>query len=383
MTVSVDPEATDSVVAVRRRVFSDVGVAELAAVVTGTLYLTGYYVTSIFSRNYGIPELELFRLEYVKTGMVFWLLAGGMVLIPFGAFYLTRRVRASSGLPHFALGWIGNSLNTTVMLLVPLLLSFFATRYEWYLPLSPYVAGFSHLNGAVGLGLGLSAVGAIVVPCVERLVLWRTSGKRQLWTFRLLVEPLRFGCLIVSVYLIFVSIGRIPWLGIVFGRAGSFVAVSVLFVGGITAAIAWLQHIKNVPGSSMVLLLIGFGLTFFYYLAVTSYVFGIYSIPANRGGRMPVTEAFLETSGPDSLFGIDRRVGSVALRGPVYILEQNNETIYFASEEMEGWFTHFVPIHALSRAAVPYIRFERITDGFPRVRRRATEPDTTAPHSGR
>lgn len=358
----------DTVKSVRDGIFKNIGVVEFAALFIGLLYVTGYYITSIFVRNYGIPESELFRLEYIKIGLVFWLLASGMVLIPFGAFFLTYKVRSTSGLPHFLLGWIGNSLNTIVMLWVPLVLSFFATRYEWYLLLTNPVLGCHTLNIAVACGLAISSFSVIFLPFLEHFVMWLTADRMRTWLFRLLIEPLRYLSLSFSIYLIGGSIIQVPWLASVFGRAGSFLTVSVLFIGGIIAAIGWVRHIEKVRGSYMVLLLIGFGFCFFYYLAITNYVFGIYPvIPANRGGRMPVTEAFLETRGHKTLFGQKRIVGGVTLCGPVYILEQNNDTIYFAYEDMERWFEKFVPVHALKRDMVPYIRYERIDDGFPRV----------------
>lgn len=365
----------DTAATTRKKFFKAIGVAESTALLVGLLYVTGYYINSIFVRNYGIPESELFRLEYIKIGFVFWLITSGIVLLPFGAFFLTRKVRMASGLPHFWVGWIGNSLNTTVMLGFPLVLSFFATRYEWYLHLAHPILGCHTLNVAVGLGLAFSSFGVICVPFVERLVFWFTTGGVQSWLFRLLIEPLRFGLLVVSFYLIVAAMIQIPWLSNVFGRAGSYLAVSVIFVSGLTAATYWVRHIERVEGSSMVFLLIGFGICFFYYLTIASYVFGVYpAIPANRGGRMPVTEAYIEQSGHDSLFQRQRQMHGYSLSGPIYILEQTSDAIYFASEDMDKWFERFVPVHALHTATTTYIRFERIEDGFPRVPRTKPNP---------
>jgi hypothetical protein len=206
---------------------------------------------------------------------------------------------------------------------------------------------------------------------MERLALWFTTGKTRTWVFRLFIEPLRFGCLVASVHLIFGSVVQIPWLSSVFGRAGAFIAVAAVFISGLTAALFWIRHIEKIGGSSMVYLLIAFGLCFLYYMSIASYVFGVYpAIPVNRGGRMPVTEAYLETQDHESLFQKERQMKGFSLRGPVYILEQNSDTIYFASEGMDKWFERFVPVHALNKSAVTYIRFERIEDGFPRVQRK-------------
>src|ERR1043166_1139771 len=108
-----------------------VSLSEIAAVGVGFLYVSGYFVNSMFVRNLGIFETELLRLEYIKIGFIFTLIALAIVLLPFGAFFLTYKVRGSSGLPHYHLGAIGNALNTTLCLGFPLFLAFFITRFEF------------------------------------------------------------------------------------------------------------------------------------------------------------------------------------------------------------------------------------------------------------
>src|ERR1051326_9253176 len=46
----------------RNQLCKSIGVAEIGALFVGLLYVTGYHINSIFLRNYGIPESELFRL---------------------------------------------------------------------------------------------------------------------------------------------------------------------------------------------------------------------------------------------------------------------------------------------------------------------------------
>ena len=360
----------DTAESAQKKLFKAIGLAEVAVLFMGLLYFSGYAITSMFLRNYGIPESELFRLEYIKIGLVYWLITAGTVLIPFGAFFLTRMVRTTSRLPHYYLGWIGNSLNTTIMIGIPLILAFFATRFEWYLPLHRSVLGFRTFDAAVGTGLVISAFGVICVPFLERLTFRILSKGLSRWIFRLAIEPLRFGCLIISLYLIFGCVVQVPWLSSVFGRATWHVVVSVVFVGGITAATLWIRHIRRVQGSSMVFLLIAFGACVFYYLSIATYVFGVYpAIPANRGGAMPVTEAYFEIQGHNSLFQRHIDVNGITLWGPAYILDERNGTIYFVSSDMDSWFDQFVPVNALSTSSIPFIRLQRIDDGFPRVPR--------------
>ena len=62
------------------------------------------------------------------------------------------------------------------------------------------------------------------------------------------------------------------------------------------------------------------------------------------------------------------------MRGPAYIVEENSDYYFVASERMSSWLFEFVPIHVLRKENVPYVLLERIHDGFPRVPRKQ-EPD--------
>lgn len=278
-----------------RIIFKSLGVAELAALIVGLLYVSGYYVNSIFLKNYGIPDAELIRLEYVKIGFVFCVMTMGISLLPLGSFYLTWKIRRASQLPHFFVGWIGNSMNAACCLGIALLSAFLITRFEWKYVFSKPVLGFSNFNVAVGAALGVLAFGMIIVPVLERLIRkYATPSSIKVW-FRCFIEPLRLGGLIFGIYVVIASARQIPWLDLVLGRSLGFIAVAHFLTLGLYAAARWVTHIKKVNGSVMVFPLILFGLAALYYLAITSYVYGPYpSIPANRGGRLPLTEAFFE-----------------------------------------------------------------------------------------
>lgn len=368
---------------VHKRLFKTLGIAEAAALLVGALYVTGYYINSIFLKNYGIPDAELFRLEYVKIGFVFWLLSTGIVFIPLGAFLLTRRVRRASNLPHFRVGWIGTSLNATLMLEPPLLLAFFATRFEWYLPLRTTVAGFSRFNAAFGCALAVSTFAVILLPVLERICLRFLRPAQLRLVFLALIEPLRFGALAFVTYVELRCVLQIPWLPKVFAPCVSFLAVAAISTGGITAAIWWVRKIGKVHGSTWVYPLIAFGVCCLYYLAITSYVFGVYpAIPMNRGGRMPLTEAYFEVSNHDSLFAHKDDHAGFTIRGPAYVLEQTSDTVYFAGDDMDQWFSRFVTVHALPRSSIAYARLARIEDGFPRVPRPAPTTRPAVPATG-
>lgn len=354
----------------RFRILEKLTIPQSAALAVGALYVTGYYINSIFMRNYGVSDSELLKLEYIKIGFVFALLTLGFVFLPGGVFFLTYRVRKASKLPHYHIGAIGNSLNTILFLGIPLLLALFATQYEFDLPLSRPVWGVQSLKGSLIAFLLLSGFGTIFLPGIERLIVANANNKTALQLYRFVVEPVRYGIIFASLLLIISTFGEIPWVPDLLDRGIYYFFAGLVFVVGILSAMLWTKNISNVKGSSVVYALIGIGLCILYYMAITSYVYGVYTlIPCNRGGRLPVTEAYVKVDESLPDIGGSIVIGGRRLRGPVYIIEENASVLYVASENMNNWNSAFVPIHALRKDEIPYIYLTRIEDGFPRVKR--------------
>jgi len=368
-SVATEPEA-DPV----RWTLKRLSLTEFAGGVVGFLYVTGYYINLIFIRNLGITHSELLRLEYVSVGFTFALITFGMVLLPFAAFRLTYRVRRASGLFHFHIGAIGNSLNTCLFIGFPLFLAFFATQYEMARPLALPLFGVSQVSSAILLFVAFAATGTILVPVLERLVTRFISTSSLRSAFRFLIEPIRYGLMLASAFLMFDIAKSFGWTGDLLKAGVYYFVVGAGLVGGLVAATLWVRHIRTVKEMWWVYGLIGFGLAALYYFAVTSYVLGIYRyVPVNRGGGLPLTRAYVDVAPTDERLGhIFPGVGR--LRGPVYIIEETNDTLFVGHEHMDAWLREFVPVHAIRKELVPYIRFERITNGFPRVSSAAQTP---------
>jgi hypothetical protein len=360
----------DTVESAKEELMKQVSLVQTAALIVGLLYVSGYYINSMFLNNYGIPGAELFRLEYVKIGFVFWLIICGLVLLPFGAFYLTSKVRSSSGLPHYMIGLIGNSLNIIVMLGVPVALSFLATSFEWKYTFDSPVLGFVSLNHSVSFALSLSTFLVVILPALERTVTKRFCASKVTWIYRLIIEPVRYGGLLLTLYRISKSVAEVPWLPAVLSKAIPFVAVVVILGSGLLAAYYWVSFIGKTKGSLMVVPLITLGVAFFYYLAMASYVYGLYpAIPSNRGGKLPLTQVYLQIDGYDSIFESTKTEGGLSLKGPIYVIEETDKAIYFASKGMNKWFEEFVQINSIKTQDIKYMLSERINDGFPKTKR--------------
>lgn len=354
---------------VTKKALKYASVSEFVALSVGFLYFTGYYINSIFIRNLGIVRSELFKLEYITIGFAFALIIIGFTILPVGIFYFTYKVRRSSGLLDYHVGAIGNSLNTTICLTFPLFLALFITRFEWDLQLQSPVLGMSRFSTIAVLSLLLSAIGMAVLPFFERLIKKVGNEKKRKALFYFLVEPLRFGIFGLSLFIIVRSLIQIPWLGNLLGKAFYFFLVGAVLVGGITGAALWIKHIRNVRGKWLIYGLIGFGLSSLYYMAVTSYVFGVYNyVPYNRGGRLPLTQAFVKVTDDKKIaFTSERNVNGILCQGPVYIIEENEDSLFVASQSMDKWFDEFIPIHVIRKEDISYMLLERIESGFPRI----------------
>jgi hypothetical protein len=280
------------------------------------------------------------------------------------------KLNPPSQLPHYHIGAVGNSLNVVLFLGLPLFLAFFATRYEWYLPLSPSVFGLRTFQGVMVVFLSLSAFGVILLPYLERVLASRTQGRVRSALFCLAVEPVRYGIVLVSLWLVSSALSQIGWMDTLITNGFYYLLAAVVFVVGMWAAVRWIKHIQNIKGSAVVYALIGFGLAILYYMALTTYEFGVYKlIPCNRGGRLPLTVAYLEVKDHAGLFSEEKTIAGVKVRGPAYIIEENSDYLFVASERMNDWLGEFVPIHVIRKDGVPYVFLERINDGFPRIRR--------------
>jgi len=341
---------------------------EIAALIIGYLYVTGYYIDSVFIGNLGISHKELFRLEYIKIGFTFTLITLGLVFLPFGSFYLTYKVRRTSQLPHFHQGAIGNALNTTFALAFPLFLAFFATNYEWQLTLPVPLLGMKKFMAVALTSQFLLMTGMILVPSLERLVAARVSAPWRSRLFYFVIEPIRYGIFIVSLFLIIRLLLQIPWTVPLLLRGFPYYLTSLVLASGPPLVALWMRQIKKVQEAWLVYPLISFPVACLYFLAVTSYVFGVYAfIPINRGGRLPLTQAFFKFKSNDTILANELTIRSMKLHGPVYIIEETDDSYYVASEKMEGWLYEFAPIHVIRKENVPYIYLQRIDNGFPRI----------------
>ncbi|HVT12589.1 MAG TPA: hypothetical protein VHE55_09995 [Fimbriimonadaceae bacterium] len=346
--------------------WSRLSLAELAALLFGYLYVTGYYVDSVFLGNLGIQVRELLRLDYIRTGFIFTLLILTFTLLPAGTVIFTYSVRKKHRLPHLHLGAIGNSLNTVFSLGFLVCIAIFVTRYELEYRLPKSVLGIQNFKAVIATAVAMSIFGMAVLPGIERFVVRTCSDHTAHRIFGWIIEPLRYGILILGLFILTESLTQFDWVIRLLHTSFFFLSVAC-FLGVLIASI-WVRFTQGIRFSWIVYGLIGFGVMALYFFAITSYVLGPYTyIPINRGGRLPLTKTYLALKEPVPGLTPNQHEPDKGLIGPVFVIEEHPDVVYVASMGMEQWTTGFVPLQVVRSDNIIYRRLDRVADGFPRT----------------
>jgi hypothetical protein len=87
------------------------------------------------------------------------------------------------------------------------------------------------------------------------------------------VEPLRFGILLLALRYVCVAVTSFSWSSALLAKAGAYLGVMLLTsVGGIIAYY-WVKHVSPLRGTVPVYALVGVGVLLLYYVTVSAYVF--------------------------------------------------------------------------------------------------------------
>lgn len=338
----------------------DVGVF---AVVTGYLYLTGYFITAITLRNYGIHRFEAVKLQYVEAGVAFTVLAGALVVVPVVTAMTYYRVRSKSGLPHLWAGLIGYVINFSTLIMLLTFFSMFVTSYDWgrTTPLHQPLSRMFYVYAS------FSVFEVVALPVIERRILARTRSPKH-W-FNWLIEPLRYLIVLLSLAFVILLGATLPWLWTWLQQILPFTLCLLAIMAGGWSIRYWLAEVGAQDTRSVILILGGTGLMILFYVTINAYVFGVVRmLPMNRGGRLPLTYAHIVADDSvlkslplkrDSLTGAFRW-------GPVYIVEEGSDHLYISSVEGGDWTREWRPIIAIDKGTIKYMTSERIRDGAPR-----------------
>lgn len=324
---------TDTAASLAKRAESSINIpqapAQIAAVAAGLLYVTGFYVNSVFVQNFGIVSSELVRLEYIKIGFMFWLLCVTVMFLPATLGLLTYRIRKNSGISWFWLGLTANVVCATLFIGIPCILSIFATDVQWTSTYTSSWFGDVKFRSIVLASIFAGAIGVIVFPAIERRLYPKPKTAKERLAQFALVEAPRLCAATASVLLALDAFSGTAWPIHFLSGISTYLAVSLTFTILFIAAIIWMKRVSTTSGSVFLLPIFIGGGTVFYYLLVTSFVHGVYPlIPSNRGGKLPLSISYLVMNQADPVVGQKVIVAGTEFTGPYIVIDDSKDYVY-------------------------------------------------------
>lgn len=356
--------AENSLKNIRTATLQSVTSVQVAALFVGMLYVTGYYINSVYLQNFGVLKLELLKLEYIKIGFMFWLLLVTLLILPFGTSVVTYKIRKGSPTIPFWPGYIPNTINSFLLIAIPSFLAIVATDTIWTaqiaLPVLDVKTSFSTL--AIGAIIS-SAVGIIIFPALERVSQVSRNPAMRASSIRtyLAIEIPRIFLTIISLLLCTFAFSGGAFGNQTLPHASSYFSV-VLSLGVLLgAAYLWVNKVKDQSGSALLIPIIAGGLSIFYYLLVVSYVYGVYpSIPANRGGKYPITTVFIAVDGPQTVLERPVKKGNTDMFGPFVLVDGSDDYLYISKRLFPNSSGEFPSVITIKRDNIQVILTERI-----------------------
>lgn len=347
---------------------AEVELSHIFACAVGYLYLTGYLINSIFCRNLGINRAEALKLQYIEIGLVFTLMTVSLTAIIPAAFYVTFRIRKSSQLPHYWAGGIGNALNTAHFCLVLIFTAIFITNYEWNYTIDRLLFRGWQIKDLFAIYMLSVFFAMAILPAVERIVVKKCSKRTMRIMFRSLIEPLRYCFIVFSLLYDVVLLTNIGWIPQLLARGFYYLLTALVFPVGTVLVLLWLRKVGDRRNSPVLVGIVCAAVVAVLYLSVNSYVYGVYRfVPMNRGGKLPLTETYLELPKEVTFSSFPVPDPTSKLVGPVYVVEETSEYLYVASGEMGQWTLDYLPVHAVKKQSVKHYMTKRIEDS--RIRR--------------
>jgi hypothetical protein len=324
--------------------------AQVAAIAAGLLYVTGYYVNSVFVQNFGIVSSELVRLEYIKIGFMFWLLCVTVMFLPTVLGILTYRIRKKSGISWFWPGLCTNVLCASLFIGIPCILSIFATDVQWSALYKSEVLGQVEFRIVMFVSILFGALGVIVFPAIERRLYPKPINSKQVLLQVLLVEAPRTTSAVASLVLAFDAFSGTAWPEHFLARVSSYLAVALTFSVLVIAAALWMRKVGYTSGSALLLPIFIAGGTVFYYLLVTSFVHGVYPlVPSNRGGKLPLSVSYLDLEKDDIAVGKKGTFEGREIWGPYVVVDDSKDYLYVSTRLFPNKKSDFPPTYRIRR----------------------------------
>lgn len=350
----------------------EISLAELTAVCSAFVYITGYLIASLYIRSRGINEMSLVSAQYIETGLVFVLLTGMFIVVPVVILRMALQSRRDNGYPNLPLS-IVFPLVTSNYLYVFTFFCLFVTRYEWLLRFRL----FGHETGLIECFVWYTAVlfllqvvfmhlkyggkrrnGGNVIENGQskRIPIFRTPASRTIASIIIVMS------LLVTAFFDWILYTEVAWFPEFMSRAVAYFFCIILIVC-VVLVVDRISHLyQDKTGRWQFWFVSGPLLLALYYFAISSYEFGLYiNIPMSRGGKYPITLTTLHFK-PDS---VHVQAGRKSLTA--YVIEETENRYYVIPTTVSNWFHEHPPVEGISKDEVAYPHYDHLKSGAPRT----------------
>jgi len=145
-----------------------------------------------------------------------------------------------------------------------------------------------------------------------------------------------------------------------------------------------LYYMRKVATGRNIVLIGGLGTVgacFVLYICINAYVYSIVRLlPMNRGGKLPVTQAWI-ISDDATVLALPLPESGTRERGPVWIIDETESYVYVAAPGASDWYTEWSSVIAIQKDAVKAIRHARMSGGGPRGAPRSARSTSQLPEA--
>lgn len=302
-------------------------------------YVTGYLVHAIFVRTLGITNIPLINAEYIETGLVFIILSMTIIFTPLLLWYIITKTKE-----HFRFPKTGSKRSLISLLNFTMVLLFFAlfvTSDQWAKTAIPNKSIPISLRVFFHVYIIVVFFGILFVGGLQRFK--KSLTKQSMWNIKeyknmiiicldLLIEIVRWMLMVMTIAFDFLLVYQMRWIGNLLFDMRYYFMMLFLTTYMLYRAKRQINKLKdNEKLRNRLLALTGVFSVIMIHLIIIAYSSGVYPfIPANRGGRLPVSNA-------------------------IFTLQNNSWKIYSDLLDNSQWTTGFtIPLRVIEQTDVGY-----------------------------
>ena len=321
--------------------------------IIGFVYISGYLIDSIYLRNQGIDSPSLLKAKYIETGLVFTFITAMAILMPLYSFkFLLNKLKSNHNILSIILLILEFVVRVNFVIIFFLTMLFFGD--DWHKEFRLWI-----VESKIRTYFAVYFTGFVIGSSLKALITLSAPVFLKNWKI-FITTSISILIITFTIFLDMILFNKITWIRITLWDTVRFYVFSTL---GMTIIVAVLSEILkrrygneskyNVFSIFNILIYCSFFLIPIGYVMLTNYANRVYTIlPANRGGKLPLTQAYITLKSEvskqllnnikkrkrysEKLVPISEVMEEKNKRGdtiyPFYIIEQNDNLFYVTTD---------------------------------------------------